>query len=172
MGRDDQSAGVGRSDPGRMHDQTAFEDRRHLRSVRVVPGVRVRVRARADASYLSLAKDFPNQAEEPPKKPNKNVTLLDRVLCGEADESLVAADGGGESEKGQVVAGVAFVAVVESAVAGEPGHGSLDHPPAAAKPLGGLDSLACDTGLRSVSRVTIFAGGERRRPCRRAGVGV
>ncbi|MFB7107290.1 hypothetical protein, partial [Streptomyces hydrogenans] len=31
---------------------------------------------------------------------------LDRVLCGEADEPLVAAEGGGESEKGQVVAGV------------------------------------------------------------------
>ncbi|MFD0118917.1 hypothetical protein ACFVZL_13015, partial [Streptomyces sp. NPDC058320] len=32
---------------------------------------------------------------------------LDRVLCGEADVPLVAADGGGEAEEGQVVARVA-----------------------------------------------------------------
>ncbi|MFH9741009.1 hypothetical protein ACH4MA_25440, partial [Streptomyces roseolus] len=32
---------------------------------------------------------------------------LDRVLCGEADQSLVAADGCGEAEEGQVVAGMA-----------------------------------------------------------------
>ncbi|MFD6969308.1 hypothetical protein, partial [Streptomyces sp. NPDC059949] len=31
---------------------------------------------------------------------------LDRVLCGEADESLVAAQGCREAEKGQVVAGM------------------------------------------------------------------
>ncbi len=34
----------------------------------------------------------------------------------------MAADGGCQSEEGQVVAGVAFVAVVEAAVAGEPGQ--------------------------------------------------
>ncbi|MFD3729617.1 hypothetical protein, partial [Streptomyces sp. NPDC058671] len=32
---------------------------------------------------------------------------LDRVLCGEADESFVAADGCGEAKKGQVVAWMA-----------------------------------------------------------------
>ncbi|MFF5020184.1 hypothetical protein, partial [Streptomyces sp. NPDC001165] len=31
---------------------------------------------------------------------------LDGVLCGEADQSLIAAQGCGEAEKGQVVAGV------------------------------------------------------------------
>jgi hypothetical protein len=50
--------------------------------------------------------------------------------CGEADESLVAAQGGGESEKGQVVAGIAFVARAESAVAGQPGDGPFDDPAA------------------------------------------
>ncbi|MFJ9758299.1 DUF6011 domain-containing protein [Streptomyces sp. NPDC101149] len=43
--------------------------------------------------------------------------VLDRVLRGEANESLVAAKGGGESEKGQVVAGIAFVAGAETAIA-------------------------------------------------------
>lgn len=39
---------------------------------------------------------------------------------GQFEESFVAAESGGESEKGQVVAGAVFVAVVESAVAGQP----------------------------------------------------
>ncbi|MFF7234670.1 hypothetical protein, partial [Streptomyces sioyaensis] len=34
------------------------------------------------------------------------VRSKDGVLCGEADETLVAAQGGGETEKGQVVPGV------------------------------------------------------------------
>ncbi len=56
---------------------------------------------------------------------------LDRVLRGEADESLVAAQGGGKAEKGQVVAGIAFVARAQVAVAGQPGHRPLDDPSAA-----------------------------------------
>jgi hypothetical protein len=48
---------------------------------------------------------------------------LDRVLCSEANESLVAAQGRGESKEGQVVAGVMLVARAESAVARQPGHG-------------------------------------------------
>ncbi len=56
---------------------------------------------------------------------------LDRVLGGAADESLVAAEGCGEAEEGQVVAGVAFVAVVESAVAGQSGHGPFSDPSSA-----------------------------------------
>lgn len=72
------------------------------------------------------------------------VSGLDRVLCGEADEPFVAAQGGGEAGKGQVVAGVALVAVVESAVAGHPGHGPLEHPPAPPQPFAGLDAFADD----------------------------
>ena len=67
------------------------------------------------------------------------------VLCGAADESLVAAEGCGEAEKRQVVAGVAFVAVIEPAVSGQPGHGAFDHPSSAPQPFAGLDSLAGDT---------------------------
>ena len=69
---------------------------------------------------------------------------LDRVLCGEADESFVAAEGCGETEEGQVVAGMAFVAGAESAVAGQPGHGAFDDPSSAAQPFAGLDALAGD----------------------------
>lgn len=50
-------------------------------------------------------------------------SILDRFLCSEADESFVAAEGCGETEKCQVVAGVASVAMVEPAVPGQPGHG-------------------------------------------------
>ncbi|MGW5874894.1 hypothetical protein, partial [Streptomyces diastaticus] len=32
--------------------------------------------------------------------------VLDRVLCGESSEAFVAAEGGGEAEEGQVVAGM------------------------------------------------------------------
>lgn len=56
---------------------------------------------------------------------------LDRVPRGEAEESLVAAERGGKPEKGQVVAGMALVAGAESAVAGQPRHRALDHPPPA-----------------------------------------
>lgn len=69
---------------------------------------------------------------------------LDRVLCGEAEEAFVAAEGGGESEEGQVVTGMALVAVVESAVAGQPRDGALDDPPAAAQAFAGLDAFAGD----------------------------
>lgn len=69
---------------------------------------------------------------------------LDRVLRGEADESFVAAQGGGESKKCQVVAGVALVARAEAVVAGQPGQGALDHPPSASSSFAGLDSFPGD----------------------------
>lgn len=68
----------------------------------------------------------------------------DRVLCGELDEALVAAQGGGQAEKGRVAAGIMFVAMVESPVAGQPGGGPLDDPSAAAQSFAGLDALAGD----------------------------
>ncbi|GAA2454786.1 hypothetical protein GCM10010405_43360 [Streptomyces macrosporus] len=67
-----------------------------------------------------------------------------RVLCGEADQPLVAADHGRETEESQVVTGMALVAVVEAAVAGRPGEGPLDAPPSAAETFAGLDALAGD----------------------------
>jgi len=59
----------------------------------------------------------------------------ERVLCGEADQSLVAEDGCGQAEEDQVVAGMAPVAWGQAAVAGQPGDGALDHPAVAAQPL-------------------------------------
>ena len=47
-----------------------------------------------------------------------DIGMSDGVLHGEFEESFVAAEGCGEAEKGQVVAGIAFVAVVESVLAG------------------------------------------------------
>src|SRR5689334_9482885 len=69
---------------------------------------------------------------------------LDCVLRGEADESFVAAQGGCESEKGQVVAGVALVARAQTPAAGQPGHRPLDDPAAAAQSFAGLDAFARD----------------------------
>lgn len=68
-------------------------------------------------------------------------TVLDRVLHGEVVEAFVAAERGCEAEKGQVVARVSLVSVIESSVAGEPGHGPLDDPSVAPQPFTGLDSL-------------------------------
>ena len=76
---------------------------------------------------------------------------LDRVLCGEAGESFVATEGCGEAEKCQVVAGVAFVAVIEPAVSGQPGHGPFDDPPSASQSFAGLDALAGDTNANALA---------------------
>jgi hypothetical protein len=65
------------------------------------------------------------------------------------DESFVATEGCGEAEKHQVVAGVAFVAVIEPAVSGQPGHGPLDDPPSASQSFAGLDALAGDTNVNA-----------------------
>lgn len=92
---------------------------------------------------------------------------LDRVLCGEAEQPLVAAEGCGESEKCQVVAGMAFVAVAESAVAAQPGRSRTHR----RRPNRSLDS----TPLRAIRTpmrlpIAISAGEERRRPCLRGDV--
>lgn len=52
---------------------------------------------------------------------------LDRVLRGEADETLAAAQSGSETEEAQVVAGISLVTRAESAVAGQPGVRSTTH---------------------------------------------
>lgn len=64
-------------------------------------------------------------------------TLLDGVLCGAADQSLVAAQGCGEAKKAEVVAGVAFVSGAQTAVAGQPGGwvGRAARVPAVAGPF-------------------------------------
>jgi len=57
-------------------------------------------------------------------------------------ESAVADDGCGDAGEGGEVVGLAFVAAVESAEAGEPGNGALDHPSVSAEALGGVDASA------------------------------
>lgn len=53
--------------------------------------------------------------QQPGQQPREGeARVLDRVLHGEVAEAFVAAEGGGEPEKGQVVARVSLVAVVES----------------------------------------------------------
>lgn len=53
-------------------------------------------------------------------------TAQDRVLCGVSAETFAVAQCGCRPEKGQIAGGTAFVAVVESAIAGQPRHGPLD----------------------------------------------
>ena len=53
---------------------------------------------------------------------------------------------------------MAFVAVVESAVAGQPGHGASDDPPAVSQPFGGQHREQVVLGAAAVSAVFIAAG--------------
>jgi hypothetical protein len=62
-------------------------------------------------------------------------------------ESALADEGAGDTGEGEEVVGFAFVASVESAAAGKPGHGAFDSPAVAAKSPRRLDSFACDALL-------------------------
>lgn len=48
------------------------------------------------------------------------------------------------AETAQVVVGVVFVAVVDAAVSGQPGHGALDYPSSTTESLGGVDAFEGD----------------------------
>ena len=61
-------AGVVR--PGRMHDQTAVRTEGIAGLLTRFPRVRLKV----DAGYRGLAKEFPDQVQAPPKKPEKDAT--------------------------------------------------------------------------------------------------
>jgi DDE superfamily endonuclease len=54
--------------PGRMHDQTAVRTEGIADLFRQHP----QVKAKVDAGYRGLAKDFPDQVQAPPLKPKKN----------------------------------------------------------------------------------------------------
>lgn len=54
--------------PGRMHDQTALKTEGILDLFEQFP----QVKAKVDAGYRRLAKQFPNQVEAPPLKPKKD----------------------------------------------------------------------------------------------------
>jgi hypothetical protein len=56
--------------PGRMHDQTAVRTEGIADLFRQYP----QVRAKVDAGYRGLAKEFPDQVQAPPLKPKKDAT--------------------------------------------------------------------------------------------------
>lgn len=56
--------------PGRMHDQTAVKTEGICDLFERYP----QVKAKVDAGYRGLAKQFPDQVEAPPLKPNKNAS--------------------------------------------------------------------------------------------------
>jgi hypothetical protein len=56
--------------PGRMHDQTAVRTEGIADLFRQYP----KVRAKADAGYRGLAREFPDQVQAPPLKPKKDAT--------------------------------------------------------------------------------------------------
>lgn len=57
------------------------------------------------------------------------------VLPVRTDESAVADKGCGYADEGEEMFRLAFVTVVESTAAGEPGHGPFNNPSVAAEPL-------------------------------------
>jgi hypothetical protein len=59
-----------------------------------------------------------------------------------AVEPAVADESADDAGEGEEVLGFALVASVETAAAGEPGHGAFDGPAVTAQPLGGFDALA------------------------------
>jgi hypothetical protein len=56
--------------PGRMHDQTAVRTEGIADLFKQFP----KVKAKVDAGYRGLAKEFPNQVQAPPLKPKKDAT--------------------------------------------------------------------------------------------------
>jgi hypothetical protein len=56
----------------------------------------------------------------------------------------VGDEDGGYRYEAEEMLRLAFVAAMQSSAAGQPGHGSLDHPAVSAKSFGGLDTFAGD----------------------------
>jgi hypothetical protein len=50
----------------------------------------------------------------------------------------------GDGDEGKEVFGLAFVATVESAAAGEPGHGAFDNPAVSSEAFGAVDAATGD----------------------------
>jgi hypothetical protein len=61
-------------------------------------------------------------------------------------KSAVVDEAGGDRGEGQEVLGLAFVAAVESAAAGHPGHGAFNDPAVTAQPGGAFLAAAGDSG--------------------------
>jgi hypothetical protein len=60
-------------------------------------------------------------------------------------EPPVTDEGAGDTRESEEMLGLALTMTVETAAAGEPGHGAFDRPTVTSQPLGGLNSLAGDT---------------------------
>jgi hypothetical protein len=50
----------------------------------------------------------------------------------------------GDADEGEEVLGLALVAAMESAAAGEPRQGAFNHPVVPTRPVGGIDAAASD----------------------------
>lgn len=66
--------------PGRMHDQTALKTEGICDLFERYP----EVRAKVDAGYRGLAKDFPDQVQAPPKKPGTDTPAQETAAWEEA----------------------------------------------------------------------------------------
>jgi hypothetical protein len=69
-GADGGTLWAGAFRPGRMHDQTAVRTEGIADLFRQYP----QVKAKVDAGYRGLAREFPDQVQAPPLKPNKDAT--------------------------------------------------------------------------------------------------
>jgi hypothetical protein len=65
--------------PGRMHDQTAVRTEGIAGLFEQFP----QVKAKVDAGYRGLAKQFPDQVQAPPLKPGKDATPEETAACEE-----------------------------------------------------------------------------------------
>ena len=65
--------------PGRMHDQTAVRTEGIADLFTQFP----QVKAKVDAGYRGLAKEFPDQVQAPPLKPKKDATAEETAAYGE-----------------------------------------------------------------------------------------
>jgi DDE superfamily endonuclease/Helix-turn-helix of DDE superfamily endonuclease len=65
--------------PGRMHDQTAVRTEGIAGLFRQYP----QVKAKVDAGYRGLAREFPDQVQAPPLKPKKDASPKDIAACEE-----------------------------------------------------------------------------------------
>ena len=63
--------------PGRMHDQTAVRTEGIADLFTQFP----QVKAKVDAGYRGLAKEFPDQVQAPPLKPKKDATPEEAAAC-------------------------------------------------------------------------------------------
>jgi hypothetical protein len=83
------------------------------------------------------------------------LSLTPPVLADSCNRQLVQPD---QSAVADENCGYAFIAAVEPSAAGQPGHGSLDHPSITAQPLRGLDALAGDAVAYGPSRSNLRGG--------------